>query len=1328
MMTITLPAILPGDLDLAAVNQQLRDGKAQLVWSAVVSAPESALAVLLAGLDISDDADILGVEGEVADHIAGDIMRVLQGAQSAKPRKASARAPESVKSQPQLWQQSSLIQPQVIASTPASANPNADGQTSWLETRWDNTPEAEPAQPAELAEREDGAAPPVEPTLKIPSAYELRAKLEEAILKDLLGPVNGAEEEVAESVQDRYLIGVLAPLHRQSEALGESPEEQDELAITDAGNAEEGTTEVSTPATSSMFPSSFGMSFCVSHAAESLEIAAAWGNYRRELSQGLYLDKEGDPQKIWKRYPMVGRFTLPLNGQVFKQLAMGEAGPKVYIKAQSRQQQNGDWIVTVFLVNEQREQKPNRDESWLFQPQLQVQAANRQPVFLRKSLPTALQNLDPLIQQEQQSMAMLYRKQVEFAVGHGISVEAELAPNTTEQAVSLSTAVAPAYEVPKTTPPTVEEIPALAGLVLDMKELAETATPALPAKLNDLAIAYSSWIAEQASRIADPQTGLTDYQAVAQTTVQNCRKALVRIQAGITLLQTQETAAAAFRFMNRAMWQQRIHSLYAEQVRQGKATALEAVDCFENRRWFPFQLAFILLNLPSLSELHHPDRSDPTEAIADLLWFPTGGGKTEAYLGLTAYTIGLRRLQGNLAGRSGEFGVAVLMRYTLRLLTLQQFQRATTLICACEVIRREDEAKWGQEPFRIGLWVGGSSTPNYTAQSEEFIKNLRGQYQSHRGGSPHQLTNCPWCGTAIQPGKHIHVESVEKGRGRTLVRCGDSLGRCAFSKGEGLPILVVDEEIYRHLPTLLIATVDKFAQMPWKGEVQMLFGQVNGFCERHGFRSADLKDENSHRKTAALPAAKTIAHPLLRPPDLIIQDELHLISGPLGTLVGLYETAVDQMASWTVEGKVVRPKVIASTATIRQASAQVHNLFLRKVQVFPPQGLDIEDNFFSRQRPPSPDAPGRRYLGICAPGRRLKAAMIRVYVASLAASQSLYEQYGISADPWMTLVGYFNSLRELGGTRRLVEDDIRSRLAKMDQRGLAKRLRLQLDELTSRKDSTQIPEILDWLETPFDPQQEAENRARRKANQKLEKRDPLDVILATNMISVGVDVKRLGLMVACGQPKNTAEYIQATSRVGRNYPGLVITVYNWARPRDLSHYERFSHYHATFYQQVEALSVTPFAPGALYRGLSALLVSLIRLSGQEFNSNDQAGRIDANHPFVKAAIETIVHRASLIGNVTLANHVRQELLSKLDVWLDKAQSLLGGTTLKYKVPPRDGTSIDLLEPAGRGDWQEFTCLNSLRNVEPTIGLILTDQAPDDDRSRLPQPFIDSTAP
>jgi hypothetical protein len=743
-----------------------------------------------------------------------------------------------------------------------------------------------------------------------------------------------------------------------------------------------------------------------------------------------------------------------------------------------------------------------------------------------------------------------------------------------------------------------------------------------------------------------------------------------------------------------------------------------------NRSWRPFQLAFILLNLPGITQLDHLDRTGEAEAGADLLWFPTGGGKTEAYLGLSAYTMALRRLQGIVAGRSGEQGVAVLMRYTLRLLTIQQFQRATTLICACEILRRADEATWGKEPFRIGLWVGQRTTPNTTDQAAEAIQQAHGDKYPGRGsGSPAQLTHCPWCGCTIHPGQHIKVESYARGRGRTLMYCGDGLGRCPFSaresSQEGIPVLVVDEEIYRRLPTLLIATVDKFAQMPWNGKVQMLFGQVEAYCDRHGFRSPEIEDAGSHPRRDRLPAATSRNHLLLRPPDLIIQDELHLISGPLGTLVGLYETAVDHLCSWDVNGTTVRPKLIASTATIRKAGDQVHATFLRKVHVFPPHGLDVADNFFSLQRPPSAAVPGRRYLGLCAPGRRLKVALIRVYVALLSAAQTLYEKkgYGQHVDPWMTLVGYFNSMRELGGMRRLVDDDVQTRLRKMDQRGLAKRSFSldSIDELTSRKDSTDIPQVLDHLEVPFDPLLEATRKERQKQGQiKDMPRRPLDVLLATNMVSVGVDVQRLGLMVVAGQPKTTAEYIQATSRVGRGFPGLVVTVYNWTRPRDLSHYETFEHYHATFYKHVEALSVTPFALGALSRGLTAVLVSCIRLQGAALNANKTASRIDRQHPAVQAAIDTIAKRAHLVGNGAEIEHlVRAELHERLDQWLAEAQHTAGGRMLGYDEE-WDGVTVGLLHRPSLDPWDDFTCLNSLRDVEPTVGLVLDDGGLDDD--------------
>lgn len=1302
MKVIKLPSVLPGQLDLTAINQQLRERTAQLDWSAVTSAPDTALSELLAGLDISDDADVLGIDGALADTLVDQLLACSRRQPQQPPPAQTLKHTAKSSLQPEVWM----------------------------------PPPSEPASEAPVDEASNDAPQAAAKTEKHQvfekvTPAEIRRQLEASIIKELHGPAHSEDEEVEEAhVTDRYLVGVLAPIKRNANieaeaepAIEDRPELQDSIALADKDNAEEGSTEINVPTTDSMFPSSMGLTFCVSAQATALEIQADWGNYIRQASEISFTDK-GNPKQIWKRYPLNGSITLDLAASSeIDEIPVSDQAPSVCLRGQVRQLPDGDWLVSVFLVNGQHEPDQNKDTAWLFQPELSVRSANANApdIFIRKPLEQHTGALDPVIHAENRAIAMLYRHQVEFAVGHGVGVHAELAPDTPTRAICLTTSIIPNYEVPATKPPTEEEIPALKGLVLDMKQLSEASNSELQVMLQPLTTAYQLWIETQAAKLRDPNEGLAEYQEPAEKAIANCCQVLARIEAGLATLRDNPQAAKAFQFMNQAMWQQRIHSAYSEQRRRGETLTLKTVDVPLGRSWYPFQLAFILLNLPSTTDLNHPDRSHPTEAIADLLWFPTGGGKTEAYLGLTAYTIGLRRLQGVVEGRDGMHGVAVLMRYTLRLLTLQQFQRATALICACETIRRSDEATWGCDPFRIGLWVGMRNTPNKTADSEEAIKQHR-ESRMRSSGTPHQLTNCPWCGSKIDPGRNIHVERYEKGRGRTFIKCGDMLGRCDFSKGEGLPVVVVDEEIYRRLPTLLIATVDKFAQMPWKGEVQMLFGQVNGYCERHGFRSPDLEDKDNHRKLGTHPAAKTIPHRKLRPPDLIIQDELHLISGPLGTLVGLYETAVDQLCTWEVNGQPVRPKVIASTATIRQAQTQVNSLFLRNLSIFPPQGLDIQDNFFSRQRDTT-DTPGRRYLGICAPGRRLKATMIRVYLAVLSSAQSLYELHGKDADPWMTLVGYFNSLRELGGTRRLVDDDIRTRLARMDERGLSKRYFRAIDELTSRKDSTEIPAILDRLETPFDPEIEAENKAKRDAGEKVDCPDPLDVILATNMISVGVDVRRLGVMVACGQPKNTAEYIQATSRVGRTFPGLVLTVYNWARPRDLSHYERFEHYHATFYQNVEALSVTPFAPGATYRGLFALLAALVRLKGEEFNANDKADKVERNHAFVREAIEAIVHRASLVSDAQTAQNIRNELEAKLDHWLAKAQTV-GGAQLKYQVKSKDGTTVNLLVPAGRGSWDFSTCLNSLRNVEPTINLILTDQAPDDD-FRTPQPYIEN---
>ncbi|MDA8061995.1 MAG: DISARM system helicase DrmA [Actinomycetota bacterium] len=1167
---------------------------------------------------------------------------------------------------------------------------------------------------------------------------EIRAEFERLIVADLLGPAGGEDEQLLArngAVRDRYMLGSLAP----AGTVGVDPERNDEPAVSGdvAPDLPEDISEVEAPAAkATMFPSSIGVSCVVDDSVSELVLDASWGTYLKEVSEpeelaGAELPASpgraaaaGGPQRVWQRYPSKGTVTIALADGGFGPVPVAGEHPGVVVRG--RVTRRGlCWLVSVFLVNEQESADRNSDEQWLFQVGFTLRAPTVDhpggaPVFVGRQAAVAGGELgaghDP--DDEVALLDLQYRNHVEFGVGHSTAVHAVLAGEDTAEvvptrAVRLETNMVPSFEVPRTEAPTVEEEPALAAAVLDMSVLATCAQGDLRAALEPLVDAYEAWLDRQAARLAAGADGLAGHEAAAQGALVSARHAADRIRAGIDVLEHDAEAAEAFRFANEAMWQQRIHTVATATWATDDEdfdldSALVAADVAGNRSWRPFQLAFVLLNVPALADPTHPERS-PDAGLVDLLFFPTGGGKTEAYLGLTAFTLAIRRLQGTVCGHDGE-GVAVLMRYTLRLLTADQFQRAAALICACELLRREKvggDPRWGDTPFRIGLWVGSSLTPNRGKEAQAAIEDTRAGKRV-RSAQPVQLTACPWCGRRIDPGVDARYDAD---RWRTLVFCGDPLGACPFtaaaSGGEGLPVLTVDEEIYRLLPGLLISTADKWAQLPLKGPLHLLFGRLSRRCERHGYRSADLdvvgdrSEADSHHKTKQLPAAQTVACNPLRPPDLIIQDELHLIAGPLGTLVGLYESAVDELASWEVDGKRVRPKVVASTATVRRAAEQVYALFWRRLEVFPPPVLDVEDSFFARQRP-APSTPGRRYVGICAPGQRMASLETRVFTAALAAGQVLYEKYQQQADPWMTLVGYFSSLRELGAAKRLVEDDVRSRLFSADQRGLKRRKGLVVRELTSRISSGEVAGRLDELSVAHDPTP-APGAPR-----------AIDVLLATNMISVGVDVPRLGLMVAVGQPKATAEYIQATSRVGRTTsgPGLVLTLYNWARPRDLSHYETFEHYHATFYRHVEALSVTPFAARALDRGLSAVLVALLRQHGEQvadWNPNDGAAKVQATgHPLISEVVERLVSRAEGVSSKAVTGDlVRTMVISRLDDWV-KRQKLAasGGAMLGYAASP---TLAALLEGPTMGDWALWAVPNSLRETEPNVNLIIDEK-------------------
>ncbi|HYD94747.1 MAG TPA: DISARM system helicase DrmA [Noviherbaspirillum sp.] len=1189
----------------------------------------------------------------------------------------------------------------------------------------------------------------------------IRELLQLAVVDDLLGPAGGPHERIVDmSVRDRYLVGKLAPREAPQGGIEglEGPLAEEDVEEPDdpiapgqhEPGAEFGTAtgrvepesdaadEIDAASNQSLAPSSFGMTFCVDGDVERIEVEARWGQYERVPNGEHELTRpNGQKVKVWQRIPCGGKLVLPLIEGVIPHQAPDAHRPAVRIQGSIRAKNaNGDRLVTLFLINAQEEPDTNRDTAWVFQPELIVRAeteTSSRAIFRRRPVLDA-DGMDP----ERESLEMIYRNRVEFAVGHGVAVHAVTADDVT-LATEVRTTVLPQYEVQVTETPGLDPIdrPAMKAMVesglLDMQRLATLDVAQLFDALNMLTKDYAAWIDEQRARIGKDVIG---YDTQAGQALDRCQEIQMRLQQGIDTLKSDEKALAAFRFANRAMAIQRVRSQYALEIRRGRDVTVDQFDLPKNRSWRPFQLAFLLLSIPSLADPTHPDRVQPMEAHADLLWFPTGGGKTEAYLGVAAFTMVIRRLQGKLGGYDGSRGLAVIMRYTLRLLTLQQFQRATALICAMEKLRRDafirGDESLGREPFSIGLWVGNKVTPGTTEESHYAIQALRDSGKNKAGRtSPLQLTSCPWCGSAIDPGKDV---VVDKDRGRTVVYCGDKKSSCAFSRGRssnlshpGIPVLTVDEEIYHRPPTMMIATVDKFAMMAWRGQVRTLFGRVSQECERHGllWREADCCNGN-HQAGKGLPAVKIKNVAPIRPPDLIIQDEFHLISGPLGTMVGLYESAVDELCGWTLDGKTVKPKIVASTATVRKAKEQVNNVFMRHVSVFPPHGLDVEDNYFSVQRPIE-DKPGRRYLGVCSPGSSRPAMLIRVYTAFLTAAQALFDRFGDPADPYMTMVGYFNSLRELGGMRRLAEDDVQTRsyrvqMSMVERPALAQRSVNNIRELTSRVSSQDIPKYLDDLEVKFGAMFDASTG---KYVTKWNEGDTraIDVVLATNMLSVGVDVNRLGLMAVNGQPKGTAEYIQATSRVGRSFPGLVCTVLTWARPRDLSHYETFEHYHATFYKHVEAQSVTPFSPRAMDRGLTGALLSLMRLENDAFSPNVGAGELEkSDNPEVTEAIDVLVRRAWNVSETpAIKNLAERELKERADEWA-KEVSVPGRTLAYEKRGAQAATMFGLLKSPGTHAWDNWTVPMSMREVEPGVRLIMNTEHISDYHGWKPRPL------
>lgn len=1128
-----------------------------------------------------------------------------------------------------------------------------------------------------------------------------RERILNELRRELMGP-SEPEEVITEYPTTRYIVGRLAPAKSDEgdfDALV-GAEENDSI---DAGEEDDetGTEDRTPPLVVGFNPASMGLSFLIDDSVQHLDVEISWGDYRRidqpegsnawqrRVSEGVV---SGIPVSTAGKIP-----SIPLSQETAPEgvTVSGLVDSDIFLEGVVHMF-SGYTAVSLFLVNRRPKGSTadhKKDERWIYQPHLRVTHRDREAVFVSKDSvhPTTHYYLDG----EELFNDLLYRDAREFATGHGVAASWDLPNGSDIRAVAVFTDYMPVTEVPQLIPP--EGI--AAGATLDMKRLAEVQDPeTLRLMLEPLVENYQAWINSLEKLVVSGSTPFDgQLEDAARQNIDSCRLAASRIQKGIHLLGENDEVFEAFRFANRAMWDQRINSIWASDNRRTGAVSGRShrFDVPDNRTWRPFQMGFILLNLEGIFD----ELSDDRETV-DLLWFPTGGGKTEAYLGLAAFSMALRRLRGNRYGCDCEAGVSIIMRYTLRLLTVQQFQRAASLVCSCEVIRQESISLWGREPFSIGLWVGGTTTPNKFVDSVKALDEIAEGIFPTRG-SPVQLVTCPRCGAPLvdERGRpHEMTYLCDPHSMRTRIFC-TNMESCEFAPGSelpgsGLPVVIVDSEIYRVRPSIVIATVDKFARMPFTGEIQALFGYRSSYSPTYGHltEAHDGRVEKKVVKDAA-PANR------LLPPDLIIQDELHLISGPLGTMVGLYEAAVDYLTTLRLDDeKIRRPKIVASTATIRRASHQVRQLFSRKLSIFPPSGLSFRDSFFAQELkidPADDSTAGRLFVGAMAPGSSTKTLLVRVYSVLLAAAKAEISRDADSADPFGTLVGYFNSMRALGGAKRLVEDDIRlTRLKYLNkQRGFPRRFIKTPEELTSRVDSWRIPGLLKMMDKTF---------PRGKVDW------PVDVLLATNMISVGVDIDRLGLMVVTGQPKSTSEYIQATSRVGRKHPGLIVTMYNWLAIRDLSHYERFHSYHRALYRFVEAISVTPFSSRALDRGLKGVFTAINRLAGPNLSREKDAGNFDPDHDMTNEIIEELVRRAERIGGSDTGGSVRARLLSCRDDWAGFAVDPLIYKWLDSSKMPKRNQRV-LLRTYGTDNEGYWPAPSSLREVEPTAAFFLNEK-------------------
>ena len=945
--------------------------------------------------------------------------------------------------------------------------------------------------------------------------------------------------------------------------------------------------------------SSAAISFCIDPSStKKIEVVLKGGRY--EKLQNIFYESENADQRKrcfwWARKPERYVFLLNLEGplnQNFKgDLELIDLNSdflniksKVYVKKVSDGSKDY-WIVTLSIRNHSL---GNPNEYSLFQTHFEIKALDdyENTSFLpypKNEVSSAYEENQPLITglEDNNMIAQMYSNFKRYALGHGCSAIWDEDRNT-KKIKKIDGVFVPVYQLPKVNPDIKKENSE--GKIIEMPDMRDLSSEEGWRKgfghIGEIIKFYEKWIGNL--------RGNSEASNEEEKIIENCKYALERMKEGSDLLRDNEEVKKVFMFMNEAMLLQQERALsgkrYAEPDIENNQTPHipRPFTINPNRgKWRAFQICFILANLKSSI-----DAKDKNRDMVELIWFPTGGGKTEAYLGLAAFTILWNRFQNPQA----DFGTEVLMRYTLRLLTTQQFQRASTLICALEKLRKQNEEMLGETRISLGLFVGGDASPNTKSAISSAWTNLNSRFLPNK----FVVDQCPWCGSEMGrsrrrlPGGNFWQTSLGYIRNGTqenapIFSCIDQ--SCDYSsrnEPRGLPLYIDDISIIEQAPTLVIGTIDKFAVIPWKNNIQNLFG-LNSSGER--FR---------------------------KPPALIIQDELHLISQALGSIAGLWEGLIDYFSSEEIsDDEFSPPKIICSTATIKEYKEQILNLFGReKSSLFPPPGLNIEDSFFGSYEEDLSQS--KFYVGIHAPSDGSALTTQKRIFNALAQAPLLIEDEGevpSQRDPWWTNMVYFNSIRELNSATTILQSDMAQYIRAYKTRlngPIHVRQNLQETRLTGELPSDKVSSILNKLAIEYPNQ------------------DVINICFATNILEVGLDVSRLCLMTIIGQPKTTASYIQASGRVGRSKPGLVFTIFNPYKPRDTSHYENFQSYHSRLYSEVEPTSVTPFTYQVLERCLHAVLSSFLIMKGNNVPRpyNSLTDDIDSFENFFLRRIDNI---------------------------------------------------------------------------------------------------------